>query len=782
MRLSLLALLLACTASAQPSADVPVKRVILFTSGVGYFEHEGAIRGDADLTLRFEQRALDDVIKSLVVEDPRGRVSEVVYPSQAPLQRRLQAFAVDFSGVSGVQSLFAQMRGAVLEIETSSGTFRGPLTSVDGPAGGENDPGTRLTILTAGGLRTIPLANARRVEIVDDALRAEVEGALAALAEGSSGERKPVTVRFRGGRSRDVKLGYVVESPVWKTTYRLVLPPADEREGYLQGWAVVENPTESDWDDVRLELVSGRPISFEMDLYSPRYLQRPRVALPDEAAGVVPRTYAAGTGGAGHLSSRAGGRSGVMQGQVRDSETGEPLPGANVVVLGTNQGAATDRNGRFTITGLVEGRFTVQISYVGYETLQREVTLEPGSGLLIDADLQSDMTGIGEVVVQGDGRINARGGRGRENTYYIDGVQVVTGEDVSNLPLRGVAAAAPPPPARPLDPGAGVQSSATASALGELFAYVLGDVSIPRRGSAMLPIVTDPVNVERLSVFTPGASGRHPLRGARLRNTTEKHLRGGPITVFDDGYAGDALLPDLPPGDDRLVTFAVDQDLLIDPVDEAIRTGEVQVATVTNGVLTLRREQVRQTDYRVENRGERNRVILIEHPRLSGGALTGGLEADETAPGLYRLRLAVGAGAVDTLSVREAAPTAQTYQLTSLSPQQIIALVRSTAGLSSEVRRALDRATDLAREAAQAQARVNELERERAEIDREQRRIRENLQSVDSSSDYARRLLRKLNDQEDRLESLDGDLDRARAEFQRRRNALERGVRDLDAR
>ncbi|MEL6617091.1 MAG: carboxypeptidase-like regulatory domain-containing protein, partial [Bacteroidota bacterium] len=374
-----------------------------------------------DLTLRFEQDALDDVIKSLVVEDARGRVSEVVYPSQAPLARRLQAFAVDLSRVGGIESLMSQMRGAVLEVETPGGTFRGPLASVDPATGGENDPGTRLTILTASGLRTLPLAESRRVEIVDPDLRAEVEGALAALAEGTSGERKPVTVRFRGQRQRPVRLGYVVESPVWKTTYRLVLPGEGEREAYLQGWAVVENPTESDWDDVRLELVSGRPISFEMDLYSPRYLQRPRVQLPSEANLVTPRTYADGVRGSGStVSVRPGGRAGVIEGTVRDADTGEALIGANVFLDGTSRGAATDVDGRFRITGVPRnGSGTLVVAFVGYEPVRRSVTFASNAGLTVDAQLAYSSLDAQEVVISAERPliqndaigINIRGGR-----------------------------------------------------------------------------------------------------------------------------------------------------------------------------------------------------------------------------------------------------------------------------------------------------------------------------------------------------------------------------------
>ncbi|MEL6616524.1 MAG: hypothetical protein AAFQ43_12350, partial [Bacteroidota bacterium] len=145
-----------------------------------------------------------------------------------------------------------------------------------------------------------------------------------------------------------------------------------------------------------------------------------------------------------------------------------------------------------------------------------------------------------------------------------------------------------------------------------------------------------------------------------------------------------------------------------------------------------------------------------------------------------RHRLELASGEADTLTVREAATISETYRLLSLSPANIQVFIRSTTGLSLEVRRMLERAAELARESQTANQRVNALERERNEISREQDRIRQNLQAVDSDTDYGRRLLRKLNDQEDRLETLDREIDRAREEAQRRRSAFEREVRAMN--
>ena len=404
-------------------------------------------------------------------------------------------------------------------------------------------------------------------------------------------------------------MGYVIESPVWKTSYRLVLGDDD---GTLQGWALVENPTEADWTDVDLTLVSGRPVSFVTDLYTPRFIQRPVVALADDAV-VRPETYASG---------------------ARPS----PAPAAP----------------------------------------------PPPASPVAD-----------EVAIQGDavGALRIRGGRSEEAQYYVDGVRI--------------------------DPTSSVVAQGTAGDFGELFAYRLGSVTLPRRGSAMLPIVSDAVEVERLSIFT-GAAGRHPMRGVRLDNTTGASLRGGPMTVLDDGYAGDALLPDLPAGDERLLTFAVDQDVLVDPYAVPGAPTVIETARLVDGVLTLQRQGRTTRGYRLENRGERRRVVLVEATRQSGARLISPTEAEESTPTAYRFRVSLAPGAVDSLEVVEAQVQGEQLRLSSLDADRILALARADGEIPADVREALRRAADLRRDLAATERQHLALRAELSEIEREQ--------------------------------------------------------------
>src|SRR5207302_6432076 len=147
-----------------------------------------------------------------------------------------------------------------------------------------------LNLWCADGMRGVKLAEVQRVRFLNAVIDSEFKKALETLAQSHDTQKKAVSIRFVGEGKRRVRVGYVIENPIWKTSYRLVLGTKAEEKPYLQGWAVVENPTDEDWRDVRMALISGRPISFQMDLYQPLYVPRP-VVEPELFASLRPPTY-----------------------------------------------------------------------------------------------------------------------------------------------------------------------------------------------------------------------------------------------------------------------------------------------------------------------------------------------------------------------------------------------------------------------------------------------------------------------------------------------------------
>lgn len=289
------------TAVEPDDKALPISAITLYRSGVGYFEREGRVDGDATVQLRFATSQVNDILKSMVVIDlDGGSVGSVRYGSQEPLERRLASFAIDVSESASLERLLEQMRGAVVRLTTYEGSVEGTVVGVEERIEQEDKTTTRrpyVNLLTEKGLRSIALYESSNLEIVDPLLAAELAKALTALAEHRADNTKAVDMSFSGTGQRDIFVAYIHEMPVWKTSYRLVLPePGSASKPTIQGWAIVENNTDEDWQNVGLSLVAGQPVSFTMDLYQPLYVQRPEVPVP-VAAGVAPRNYEGGVAG-----------------------------------------------------------------------------------------------------------------------------------------------------------------------------------------------------------------------------------------------------------------------------------------------------------------------------------------------------------------------------------------------------------------------------------------------------------------------------------------------------
>jgi len=286
--------------------DLKVSRVALFNSGVGYFQADGTVEGDASSELRFRTGQINDIIKSLVLQDlDGGTISAVQYPSRDPIEKTLKSFGVDITGKPTLGQLLDQLRGVEVEIAAPTAA-KGLILGVEKQRieveKGNVIETEVLTLLTDGGMRTFKLNEVGGIKINDPKIESELKKALLTLASAHDADKKTVTLNFAGKGKRRVRVGYILEAPIWKTSYRLVL--ADGKKPYLQGWATVENTTEEDWKDVALSLVSGRPISFIMDLYTPIYVPRPTEEL-ELYASLRPPTYEGGVPAAeGETASR----------------------------------------------------------------------------------------------------------------------------------------------------------------------------------------------------------------------------------------------------------------------------------------------------------------------------------------------------------------------------------------------------------------------------------------------------------------------------------------------
>jgi len=298
-----------------------VAQAILYSSGVGYFQREGTVEGNTRVDLTFPVQDVNDLLKSMVLQDlGGGLISAVSYDSQAPIEKTLQSFAVNLTGNPGFGAVLGQSRGEKVEVTLQQGNAAQPGNVTGSIIGVEKqhqqvgkDAAVEVEMLNlwcAEGMRSVKLADVQRVRFLNPVLEGEFRRALETLALSHDTQKKAVSLNFNGEGKREVRVSYVVENPIWKTSYRLVLSSKKDGKPMLQGWAIVDNSSEEDWKDVRMALVSGRPISFQMDLYQPLYVPRP-VVEPELFASLRPPTYQGAMEGADRRFTATGGGGGA---------------------------------------------------------------------------------------------------------------------------------------------------------------------------------------------------------------------------------------------------------------------------------------------------------------------------------------------------------------------------------------------------------------------------------------------------------------------------------------
>ena len=290
------------TALAQSAPDdashrLPVKHVVLYKNGVGYFEHDGRVRGNQQVTIDFTTSQLNDVLKSLTAIDlGNGRITDVSYNSTAPLNQRLNSLRLSLGEKTTTAAFLDALRGARIEVHSGPMTATGRLLSVesrdlfsddsqeDGGAKTRPVHEDRISLMTdAGELRTFRLTPATSVRIVEQDLNQEVSRYLGLVASSRAEDVRRMTISTAGDGERNLRVSYISEVPVWKSTYRIVLPNHSGAKPLLQGWAIVDNTVGEDWDNVELSLIAGAPQSFVQEISKPYYARRPVVGLPELA-------------------------------------------------------------------------------------------------------------------------------------------------------------------------------------------------------------------------------------------------------------------------------------------------------------------------------------------------------------------------------------------------------------------------------------------------------------------------------------------------------------------
>lgn len=263
------------TITAAAATELPVVSVTLSNAGLAQIERRGTVAADAPVVLRAPTADIDDLLKSLVVFDPVGTVEGVRLPARDTAAEAFRGLPLRPEDFASRVALLRALRGQQVE----AGGVTGRLADAE-----ETEAGLRVAILTEAGVAAALIREGDEVRLTDTALAARVRRAADALGAARAEDERRIEIALRADRAREVGVLSVTGAPLWKPSWRLLVPEA-QGQARLLGWAVIENRSDTDWSRVRLALVSGNPAAYRQALYTP--IEVPRVEIPVRAAEVV---------------------------------------------------------------------------------------------------------------------------------------------------------------------------------------------------------------------------------------------------------------------------------------------------------------------------------------------------------------------------------------------------------------------------------------------------------------------------------------------------------------
>jgi Carboxypeptidase regulatory-like domain len=756
------------TPVATPSASrtiaqtLPIRRVILYSNGVAYIERRGTVSGRAEVNLSFKQSQVDDVLKSMVVLDlGQGRIGAVSYNSSAPPSARLADIPFSIRAGTGNENhgglagVLGQLQGARVVVSTGNRTAIGSILTVEErkPAGDQENRLTTYALVIAsenGELMSFNLSEVRSIKLVDEGTRRDVKEFADASASARRRDAKTIVVTSDGGGTREMLVSYTIAAPIWKTTYRVVLDSSGKP--FFQGWAIVDNVSEEDWNNISLSLVSGSPVSFIHQIQKPFYRYRPVIGMQEDLR-LSPQTY----------EDNEGGSPATISGSVTDPN-GANVAGATVTItnIATNQSFSTtsDNNGIYRSPTLAVGTYTVTINSAGFKQHRIE-NVAVGGSWPSRANVTLQVGSVSETVTITSRQASelSFGGNRPRNNFTINGA----GANNNTLGLLMSPGLTTSSNGISLSdaitrPDSGVEAAATGSEVGDLFEYHIDQaVTVPRDRSALIPILQTRMEGERVSIYNQGVRTDRAFGGILLKNTSPLTLEDGAMTVIDgDAYAGEALMARLKPAEQRLISFALDLGTLVH-----VRVKEDRAPTflvrAKDGVFQAHYYQTSSKTYVFTNQTDKPRVVIVEHPLRQDWTLSDDTPTpDAKSARFYRFRVKLPPHQKVELPVTERRVLMETYTLSNFTRDDLELFI-ARKYIDASTRAALEKIIDVRSRMAMAQARIETIDAEVEEIGKDQERLRDNIKALTATAEAKQLITRyvaKADTQETRLEQL----------------------------
>jgi len=624
---------------------LPVTRVTLFTAGLAQMVHETTVTGDEIITFPVDPKDINDLLKSLNIEDLDGGTVDVVnFDSSDPLSVTLGDFRLNPSGSPSINDFLYRTQGESVSVKSGDSTHSGRIFSIE-KIQHEDGPQTMLNLMNNGEINAVDITDLDSLKFDDPILQRELTTALKMIADARLKSVRNLRISLKGNGKRRIRLSYIKAVPLWKTSYRIVL----DKDGVprLEGWAIVQNTGSISWEDIQLSFVAGRPNAFTMDLSTPRYVTRRRLDIAATAP-MGPTTY--------------------------------------------------------------------EKAYAPEPQASRSRTYSEAPSMAMEADSYD---------------------------YAYEAEEPYT------------------PPAMTTQ-AAGVRE-------GNFYRYEINHpVTVNARSSAMIPIVSEEEAGSTLGIYDP--SYGIVFKGIKLKNNTDAHWAAGPVTVTEGRiYGGDALLPEMIPGSNRLLTYAEHGTLEVDKITTS-QPQRITALKITDGILYRTDKITRKTEYKVE--GEEKELLII-HPRESGWKLTQNPVIAEENQSEYRFSVSEWK---EPVRISEEYIITRQFSLYNFRKSDISVYIEWTE-VSPGMKVALIRIAALKQAVENIQTEINNLNNRLNRIVRDQSRMRENMKVLDKDSELFRQYASTFTSQEQELTQLNTDITSKQAEI----TAAEKTLREYIA-
>jgi hypothetical protein len=664
---------------------VPLRKVVLYKHGMGYFERSGSADGNTKVEILCGASDIDDMLKSLMVLTTDGaRVDAITYDSAKTLEDRMLEFGFDIRSAKGLIDIISQMKGLPVTITVSGASTSGRVVGIDfADTVVENNHTVReafLVVLNGATFKRTAINSISSITVDDGAFSTELNQQLELLFQNAKKKDKKALVVSLPETKGEIVIAYSIPTPIWKTSYRLIW---SEQRLMLQGMAIVDNTQDEDWQDVKMVLVSAAPISFIQPLYDPVQPYRQTIATQ------------------GYTSSGP-----VVAERGSSREDSRDRCARSALARG---GALADKEswGAMAMAAPAAPMMAMQAGGAGGAA---QYSYDSSEGYSVDAMMTQTMASNGEL---------------------------------------------------PVDTGSS----------GEHFEYrIQNPVTVPRNSSALIPIVQQDVEGERISLFNMVKHMTHPYSTIKLKNTTRLTLESGPVTVMEEGaYAGEALLDVLKPDDERMLPFALDQDCHFVVRDEH-KDMPVWRVRLINGTMFLDYRTRSSTLYRVENVGDKTKIVYVEHPVNPGANLVGDAKPIETTQHYYRFKTDLEPKQVHELAVQEEQEVERHVwisheQFDYKTVNWVIGQRLVEKELAESLKTLIQKHQELSELAHKQRSMMEEINQYVAD----QQRARENLKALGSSNERYRQSLDEAEDKiataQAEVKTLDKTLQQKRREF-----------------